>query len=272
MLNRIHLLCHLYFPNIRRLINQSWYAYVSRLDKEADMLFMNYGYTELTPEVRPLNLKKADEKNRYFIQLYHHVAGAIDLEGLQVLEVGSGRGGGAAYVMSYLKPRSLTGVDLTRGAIDFCRRHYTLPGLTFVQGEAGNLKFEDASFDAIINVESSHCYPSMPKFLGEVYRLLKPGGHFLFADFRERESLETLRRQLRQSGLLFRRETNISQNVLRALELDNDRKLGIIRRKVPRLVHAPFLEFAGMKGTDMFYGAMESGAKSYWSFVLQKPV
>jgi ubiquinone/menaquinone biosynthesis C-methylase UbiE len=217
-------------------------------------------------------LKKVDEKNRYFIQLYHHVASAINLEGLELLEVGCGRGGGAAYVKRYLKPRSLTGVDLTSGAINFCRRYYALPGLSFVQGEAGNLKFDDASFDAIINVESSHCYPSMPKFLSEVYRLLRPGGYFLFADFREPEALETLRRQLCQSGLVLCRETDISLNVFRALELDNDRKLGIIQNKVPRLVHAPFFEFAGMKGTDMFYGAMENGAKSYWSFVLQKPV
>lgn len=270
MLNRIHLLCHLYFPDVRRLINRSWYEYVSRLDKEADMLFMNYGYTDISPQATPLTLKEVDEKNRYFIQLYHHVAGAIDLAGLDVLEVGSGRGGGAAYVAGYLRPRSLVGVDLTASAIDFCQKHYSVPGLSFRRGNAEGLEFDDASFDAIINVESSHCYPSMPRFLREVHRLLKPGGRFLFADFREQEGLETLRQQIRQSGLTVCRETDISQNVLKALELDNDRKLGIIQKKVPRVVHAPFFEFAGMKGTAMFYGSIKTGAKRYLSFVLQK--
>ena len=41
-----------------------------------------------------VRLKSEDEKDRYPIQLYHHVASQINLKGLKVLEVGSGRGGG----------------------------------------------------------------------------------------------------------------------------------------------------------------------------------
>ena len=35
-------------------------------------------------------------------QLYHYVAAAVDLDGKKVLEVGSGRGGGANYVTRVL--------------------------------------------------------------------------------------------------------------------------------------------------------------------------
>ena len=54
---------------------------------------MNYGYIDLNGEL-PLELNPDDEEDRYFIQLYHHVATAVDIQGKDVLEVGSGRGGG----------------------------------------------------------------------------------------------------------------------------------------------------------------------------------
>jgi len=44
-----------------------------------------------------LTLSEEDEKDRYSIQLYHHVSSQIDLKGLKVLEVGSGRGGDIIY-------------------------------------------------------------------------------------------------------------------------------------------------------------------------------
>ena len=64
-----------------------------------------------------------------------------------------------------------------------------MPGLTFVQGDAQKLPFSAQSLDAVINVEASHCYPNFPGFLAEVARVLRPGGHFLYADFRFRPDL-----------------------------------------------------------------------------------
>lgn len=55
---------------------------------------MNYGFVALEPDVSELDLAEEDENDRYFLQLYNHVATAVDLKGKQVLEVGSGRGGG----------------------------------------------------------------------------------------------------------------------------------------------------------------------------------
>ncbi|QDU31359.1 Phthiotriol/phenolphthiotriol dimycocerosates methyltransferase [Anatilimnocola aggregata] len=57
-----------------------------------------------------------------------------------------------------------------------------MEGLSFVVGDAENLPFEDDTFDAVVNVESSHCYRSDPAFLAQVRRVLRTGGHVLFAD------------------------------------------------------------------------------------------
>jgi ubiquinone/menaquinone biosynthesis C-methylase UbiE len=238
------------------------------------MIFMNYGWADLDPDAEPLALLPEDESNRYSIQLYHRVASAIDLQGLDVLEVGCGRGGGASYVMRYLKPRSMTGLDLTSESIAFCQRHYTTPGLNFVQGDAEALdlttRADSEPFDAVVNVESSHCYGAMDKFLAGAYRILKPGGHFLFADFRDADEIDGLRRTFTDAGFRILEEEDIGANVVHALEVDNDRKQALIQKKVPKFMRHFFSEFAGMKGTKSSYSTFRSGEKTYLRLVAQK--
>ena len=61
--------------------------------------------------------------------------------------------------------------------------------MDFVHGDAEKLPFPDQSFDAVINVESSGAYPHFSRFLAEVARVLRPGGHFLYADLRPANSI-----------------------------------------------------------------------------------
>lgn len=267
------MLSNLFYRLPRRLqqpFERSWYEHISRLDRDADMIFMNYGWADLDPAAPALPLQPQDEPNRTCIQLYHRVAGAIDLTGLDVLEVGCGRGGGASYVMRYLAPRSLTGLDLTANAITFCTTHHAVPGLSFVRGNAEALHFEPASFDAVINVESSHCYGSMAAFLNGVHRVLKPGGHLLYVDHRLKPDVATLRRQFQDAGLTVIEEETINANILKALELDEVRKQALIKNKVPRLLQPFFNEFACMAGAQSTLGTLCSGERLYMRFVLRK--
>ena len=133
-----------------------------------------------------LPLAESDERNRFGIQLYHRVATQADLSGKQVLEVSCGHGGGASYLARTLHPASYTGLDFNPDGIAFCQKRHHVPGLDFMHGDAENLPFADESFDAVVNVEASHAYPRLPRFLAEVVRVLRPGGHFLYADFRGR--------------------------------------------------------------------------------------
>ncbi|MBI4452853.1 class I SAM-dependent methyltransferase [Candidatus Woesearchaeota archaeon] len=256
-------------PNLKQLSMKIWYQYLSRLDKDSQIIFMNYGYDFLNPNHKKIKLKDADEKDRYCIQLYSHVAGAVDLRNLNVLEVGCGRGGGSSYLMRYLSPKSVTGIDFSRKAMEFCKRYYHAAGLSFCYGNAESLPFEDRKFDAIVNIESSHCYSSMDNFLGEVARVLRTNGYFLFADFRSREKIDHLRNQLRNSGLKLLKERRITGNVLKSLDSDNKRRSAMIKEKVPKVLRNTFLHFAGAKGTDL-YKSFKTGEREYYSFVLQK--
>jgi SAM-dependent methyltransferase len=169
-------------PLTKRLLWRGWYQFLAARYRDPSWTFMNYGYRPPEP-VAPLVLDPADEADRSCIQLYDVVSGAVPLAGREVLEIGSGRGGGASYVARYLKPRRMVAVDLSTRAVALCRARFDLPGLSFQEGDAEQLPFGDRAFDAVLNVESSHCYGRLPVFLREVRRVLRPGGEFLYADF-----------------------------------------------------------------------------------------
>ena len=141
------------------IFNKYFYRFNSRYLTDDDTVCFNWGYEEDPPMALPL--AEADEPNRYFIQLYHRVATQVDLTGKRVLEVSCGHGGGASYLMRTLGPASYTGLDLNPVGLDFCRKKHQLPGLDFVEGNAEELPFPDQSFDAVINIEASHCYPRL---------------------------------------------------------------------------------------------------------------
>lgn len=265
---------HLYYRlpvKVQNLFVNGWYEQMSLLDREADMIFMNYGWAFLTDGPQPLALHAEDESDRYCIQLYHRVANAVNLHGRDVLEVGCGRGGGASYIARYLTPRSMIGMDRTGNSIRFCKKHYAgTSGLSFVKGDAQALDYAPASFDAVVNVESAHCYNAIHKFYAGVLRILKPGGYFLFTDHWEQKELPALRQQLKDAGFAIIEEEEINANVVRALELDNERKQALIKTKVPPILQSLFNEFAAMQGTHSFYHKLRSGERKYLRFVLQK--
>jgi SAM-dependent methyltransferase len=198
------------------IVNKYWYRFNSRYVSNDDTVFLNWGYEEDPPMALPLT--ESDEPNRYSIQLYHSVAAQVDLTGKRVLEVSCGHGGGASYVMRTLGPASYTGLDLNPVGLDFCRRKHQLPGLEFVEGNAEKLPFPNQSFDAVINIEASHCYPRFPQFLEEVARVLRPGGHFLYADVRRRQEIAKWEEELGDAPMRLISERVINEQVARGVE------------------------------------------------------
>lgn len=213
-------------------------------------------------------LAAADEAKRAFIQLYHSTATQTDISGKRVLEVGCGFGGGASYVMRTLHPASYTGLDLNPAGIDFCRKWHKVPGLDFVQGDAQNLPFPDQSFDAVINIESSLHYPDFPRFLTEVARVLRPGGHFLYADIQPYAGVEAWEAMLADFPLRMLSQREINAEVLRGMEKGSQYWLDLFDRHVPRFLHRFARKFAPLPGTTV-YRDLENGTTSYrmYSFV-----
>lgn len=76
---------------LRELFFRKWYWYISKIDRNSEILLMNFGYHD--PD-QPFDLPEEDEKNRFSVQLYHQLVSRVDLSGKSICEIGSGRGGG----------------------------------------------------------------------------------------------------------------------------------------------------------------------------------
>lgn len=236
------------FAFFRRLVWKPIYEMLARVLPLSEWQFMNYGYVPF-PDEAPLALEPADELQRYPLQLYHYLATCTEVQDKEMLEVGSGRGGGAHYIARYLRPARMVGMDLAGNAVKFARNTFQQPNLEYVQGNAEALPFTDNSFDVVINVESCHAYGSVPNFLGEVRRVLRPGGTLVLTDMRGGPGLELLRRQLHDSGMKVLEETDITRNVVEAIEAEEPVKKERIRRLVPGWMTGAFEEFAGVKNS-----------------------
>ena len=255
-------------PHLRRALARIMYWFFARRFPHEEWRFMNYGSAPAGPRESWFALEAADEPDRYFIGPYHLLASAVDLAGRDVLEVGSGRGGGSSYLARYHAPRSIVGADFSRRAVRLSRSLHRVPELTFEWGDAERLPFGVASFDAVVNVESSHCYASMEGFLGEVRRVLRPGGVFLFADFRLAADLDTLRGQFLAAGMTVVRETDITSDVVASLDRDGERRLGLMHRRMKGFLLGTFVQFAGLRGSKI-YEDFRQGLRRYVAFVLR---
>ncbi len=94
-----------------------------------------------------------------------------------VLEIGCGNG--ADGVMFAMNGAAYTGVDLTDTAIEATRKHFEIEGLSgiFQVENVERLSFSDASFDLVYSYGVLHHTPNPAAAIGELFRVLKPGGN-----------------------------------------------------------------------------------------------
>lgn len=247
---------------------QRWYQHVADRPADPNWLFMNFGYADLDPLTGEPLPDQGHTPLDTGARLYTRVATPLALQGKRVLEIGCGRGGGAITIKRRLKPRSVIGVDLSAKAIDHCQASCADSELSFQVANATNLPFADASFDAVLNVESSHAYADFPAFMHEVRRVLIPGGLLGIADVRFATDLDAWKEAIIQMGFEIIEEEDITPNVLAAMQLTSPFTADYINRVVPPDDMPHFREFAGVTGS-WYFNSLLSGLLRYRRFVLK---
>ena len=100
-----------------------------------------------------------------------------------VLEIAAGTGIVTRELRDALRPSSrLTATDLNPPMLDVARAKFQpAEDVVFQAADALDLPFGDASFDAVVCQFGIMFYPDRDQANREAFRVLKPGGHYLFS-------------------------------------------------------------------------------------------
>jgi SAM-dependent methyltransferase len=166
------------FPGFKRRFKRLFYDAFSRQLQRfgaVGIRLLNYGYAYADGQGAPFELEGKDrEEYPYSWNLVYETVRLGRVAGKKILVVGCGRGGDAHFIHRYLNAAAVVGVDVSRAGIEACLRAYPEPGLEFRAGDAERLDFPNGSFDAVVNIESSHCYADLNRFYREVRRCWRP--------------------------------------------------------------------------------------------------
>jgi len=104
------------------------------------------------------------------------------------LEVGPGPGYLGLEWLKKTEGTTLKGLDISQSMVDIATRNAEEYGVqeraSYELGDALNMPYEDANFDALFCSLSLHEWSDVEGILNEMYRVLKPGGRYIIYDLR----------------------------------------------------------------------------------------
>ena len=78
-----------------------------------------------------------------------------------------------------LKNAVITCVDISTDMLFKAKERLNEPNINLIQGDVGNLPFEDNKFDIVLSMNGFHAFPDKDKAFQEMTRVLKKGGYFI---------------------------------------------------------------------------------------------
>lgn len=105
----------------------------------------------------------------------------------KILDVATGTADVAIMATSVLQPESIIGIDISDGMLELGRKKIARLGLEqrieLQNGDSETIKFLDNTFDAVTVAFGVRNFEHLEKGLGEILRVLKPGGKLVVLEF-----------------------------------------------------------------------------------------
>ncbi|OBG16648.1 methyltransferase type 11 [Mycolicibacterium celeriflavum] len=112
---------------------------------------------------------------------FRRLAGG-DLAGQHVLEVGCGRGVGAEVILDRLGAQKVTAFDLDDAMVELARRRLHGRPAALSVGDVCAIEQRSGSVDTVVDFGIIHHVPNWQDAVGEIARVLRPGGLLLFEE------------------------------------------------------------------------------------------
>ena len=173
-------------------------------DPDTEIMFsrnVHWGYWD-NPEFAQITSKDFIDASDRLTDRFCNAANIKD--GMRILDVGCGFGGLAIYLNKIFSNIKYCGINIDQRQLEIAK-HQVHPEknntFEFVNADATNLPFSDASFDRVMALESIFHFPDREKFLLEAKRVLDISGTITCTDFIASENLKFFRSIV---GLLFK--------------------------------------------------------------------
>ena len=110
-----------------------------------------------------------------------------DLKPKTILDVATGTADVAIMAAQNLQPQKITGIDISEGMLAIGRKKIDKLKLNhlieLLKGDSETINFPDNSFDAVTVAFGVRNFQDLEKGLGEIKRVLKPGGKLVVLEF-----------------------------------------------------------------------------------------
>lgn len=121
-----------------------------------------------------------------------------------ILDLGCGTGKLFQRLAAQFPTLSGVGLDLSENMVKQAKLRNQFPErITFKQGNAENLPFEDNTFDGVFNTISFLHYPNPQQVFNQVSLVLKKEGYFYLADYTKSEACNTKPIPFSPGGITF---------------------------------------------------------------------
>jgi len=115
------------------------------------------------------------------------------LDPKKILDVATGTADVAIMATNSLHPEKIIGIDISDGMLDFGRKKIKKLNLgkviELVNGDSETINFADNSFDAVTVAFGVRNFQNLEKGLGEIKRVLRPGGKLVVLEFSKPKSI-----------------------------------------------------------------------------------
>jgi 2-polyprenyl-3-methyl-5-hydroxy-6-metoxy-1,4-benzoquinol methylase len=120
---------------------------------------------------------------------FQRLAGG-DLSGQHVLEVGCGQGVGAEVILDRLGAARVTAFDLDESMVELAARRLHDRPVSLSVGDVCTIEQATGTIDTVVDFGIIHHVPNWQESIGEIARVLRPGGLLLFEEI-PRHMLDT---------------------------------------------------------------------------------